>query len=326
MLITDYGTEFGVIHVPGSTDELHVIKGSVNARALSGLKAEETLTDGESRLVNVRGELMPAPKLSAPFTKQLPDKLPYLHFPFDEIEADQTVADGEHPALGSLSTRLIQSDDRAPSSRLIPGRFGQAIQFDGKGDLISTDWPGVFGAQPVTVAFWIKPEGRPNYAGIVSWGAGKSLGEESQQWKIVVTPEQERTEGRVFRCAWGARQFNEVPIDLPDDVWTHLAVVYTGDSSGMTPTLRFYINGVKSTPKRHGIPSPPRRPADLATAQHLMFGHPLDWAEGTPEYLGNFLHGALDEVFIIEGALTRRQINRLIDSNVYEPNRTPAIQ
>lgn len=319
LLITDLGTEFGIIHVPGSTDEIHVFQGSVEARALSGMKSREQLTAGQSRLVNVRGELQAAPKLSSPFTKALPDRLPHLHFPFDDIKRGETPVRGQHPALAELTTSLIQSDDRSPVFRLGSGRFGNALEFDGKGDFLKTNWPGVFGSQPVTVSFWVKPKGHSNFAGIVSWGTGKTITAESNQWKLVITPEQASPLGQLFRCSWGTSKLLDIPVTIPRDEWTHLAVVYTGESSGKKPALHFYINGIEHLPATQKIPTPPRRPADLATAQNLMFGHPHDWPEDDPTFYHSFYRGSLDEVFIIEGALTQEQITRLYQENTYKP-------
>ena len=98
-----------------------------------------------------------------------------------------------------------------------------------------------------------------------------------------------------------------------------LGLCYTGESSNQKPTLRFYLNGIKSLPNEPGIPEPPRRPADLSTARMLAFGHPLDWPEDTPNFHGSFLRGDLDEVFIIEGALTQNQITRIYQKDKYTP-------
>jgi hypothetical protein len=96
-------------------------------------------------------------------------------------------------------------------------------------------------------------------------------------------------------------------------------MVYSGGSSSQQPFIKFYLNGVESPSSHAGIPDPPRRPSDLSTARMLAFGHPLDWPEGTPNFNGNFLRGDLDEVFIIEGALTQKQISRIYRENTYSP-------
>jgi len=318
MVATDLGTEFGVIHVPQVTEELHVFEGRVRMRSLVGFKHESILTAGESRQIGIQGDLQPAPDLAQPFAETLPSTLPHLHFGFDEVEGDRTPVTGEHPALGAFTATLVQSDGRDPSTRLIPGRFGQAIRFNGKGDIIDTNWPGLYGAQPLTIAFWLRPIGKPNYAGIVGWGLGKDDTDAAHQWKIVVTPPVDWTaNSSIFRCSWGRTDQLGAVVDLPRREWSHLAVVYSGETGDSPePSLRFYLNGEQLPLFGKRMPSPPRRPADLLRSHPLTLGYPLDERSHARQ---NFLRGALDELHIFEGALGPDQVRQLYLTNEYRP-------
>ena len=318
LAVTDLGTQFGIISVPGSTEEVHVLKGKVHARSLIGLKKEETLVTGDSRRVGIRGNLEEAPPLSQPFLTELPQGLPYLHLPFDEIEGDQTPIEGVHVGLESLHADLHQSDQGLPSRRLAKGRFGNAISFDGMGDFIETNWPGLYGSQSMTLSFWIKREGPPNYAGILAWGMGKPYLLEAHQWKIVLPPPSEWTDNEaILRCSWGQHNSSGAFLSLPEGEWAHLAVVYRGSSSSVDePYVRLFYNGDELPLRGQPVSDPPQRPADLSEARPLTIGHPFDFVDREPI---SFFRGLLDEVFIIEGALSPEQIRVLYEENRYQP-------
>ena len=320
MLLTDYGTEFGVINIPGSTDEVHVINGSVNAVALKGAKAEELLLAGDALMVNNAGELVPAPELNSPFATSLSDLLPHLHLSFDEAEAGRTPIGGEHPALSGLFARMVQSDGRPAASRLVDGRFGKAVRFDGKGDVVKTNWAGVYGPNPLTISFWLKPSAKPNFAGIVNWGLPKPLSEENNQWKVVLRPVKEGGKiPRHFKVSWGRTSHMDVPADVVPGKWNHFLVAYSGSNGDDLGELTFYINGTPYKYDGKGMSEPPERPSDLAQVNPMIFGDPVDWKPGEKYYLGNFLEGALDEFYVIEGELTEEQIQTLYRENVYRP-------
>ncbi len=320
MLLTDYGTEFGVINIPGSTDEVHVFKGSVNAAAMRGAKSEELLLSGDALMVNGAGELVQAPELNSPFATSLSELLPHLYLSFDEVQNDRTLIAGEHPALSGLVARMVQSDGRPASSRLVEGRFGQAVEFDGQGDLVETNWAGVYGPNPLTISFWLKPSPRPNFAGIVSWGLPKPLSAENNQWKVVLRPG--KKDGKIprhFKVAWGQNAHMDVPAELTPEEWNHFVVVYSGSHDGEPGELTFYMNGKARKFEKRKLSEPPRRPADLAETKPMTFGHPVDWKPGERAFVSNCLKGVLDEFYMIEGELTEEQIQTLYRENVYRP-------
>ena len=321
MLMVDHGTEFGAIVMPGSRDEIHVLTGEVSAKALFGNQAEELLHGGQSRLVDTKGNMEEAPELIYPFATSLPSGLHYLHFPFDEVLGTDALVLGEHPSLASLEATMIQSDEREAATRLVEGRFGKAVSFDRKGDMIKTNWPGVYGEKPLTISYWLKPQGVPNNAGVMVWGKWSDQLGENHQWKVALkegADNGQRSPYR-FRCSWGPRAATEVPISVSPDTWSHFAMVYSGKVEEGKPPVRFFANGEEIEVLGTKFPKPPTRPDGPGDVTPLTFGHALDWPAESARYRINRLEGELDEVFIIEGALDEEQIQKLYRENVYRP-------
>jgi hypothetical protein len=212
---------------------------------------------------------------------------------------------------------MIQSGDHSASSRLIDGPVGKALSFDGLGDFVETTWPGVYGANPLTISCWVRPNANQRYNTIVAWGLGKGQSEASHQWKIVLTPPLRQARPRhSFRSSWGRNSQVDAMVDLAPDQWHYLSVVFTGRSDPtVSPELRFYLNGQRLASEYPNLPSPPRRPPNLNEAQPLSLGFGL--REGLAEK--QFFTGALDELFIIEGALSDQQISELYEHNRYVP-------
>ncbi|WP_435896116.1 LamG-like jellyroll fold domain-containing protein [Oceaniferula spumae] len=306
MHVTDLGTAFGMVVVPGSAEDVYVLDGEVKVQSLSGKKEEVRLTAGESRRLDNRGRLVAAPKLSQSFTTELPESLHYFHFSFDEVHGDTTPVAGNHPMLADMNTRLKQSDARPARERVVKGRFGNAITFDGLGDIIETNWPGVYGSQALTVALWVRPEGKPNYGGLLGWGASKIATSEPNQWKVLLAPSSRGGDNTRFRAAWGAGIEVSQRMLAPRGKWIHLAMVYTGDE------VKFYVNGKELIESQETKITPPQRPGDLLKSYPLVFGDPMSQKAARA---GQFLRGVLDEVYIVEGALTDSQIKSLYRSN-----------
>ena len=315
LVVTDLGTEFVIRNIPGATEEVHVLKGKVEARSLRGYKSTAVLTAGDSRAVGIRGDLVKSPDLGNSYSTSLPDRLPFLHFSFDELEGNRVPIRGNRPELADLKATAIQSDGRSARGRLVSGRFGKAMSFDGAGDHIVTNWPGVYGAQPLTFAGWIRVEGQSNYGGIVGWGVPKRAVHEQNQWKILVAPV--AGVGRSFRCSWGRHSSVTTKVDFKKGDWHHLAMVYSGEGGGNAPKVRLFIDGLPvGDLEGTEVPKPPRRPADLSLAQPLSFGTPLLRKKDNPN---QFLSNTIDEVFLIEGVLSDSQIEELYLTNEYTP-------
>jgi ferric-dicitrate binding protein FerR (iron transport regulator) len=72
LMVTDLGTQFGVLALLDASHEIHVFSGKVIARSRSGLKTEEQLTSGMARLCDPAGRLKAVPLLPESFLSLLP--------------------------------------------------------------------------------------------------------------------------------------------------------------------------------------------------------------------------------------------------------------
>lgn len=315
--LTDWGTEFDVVTYSGSTDEVHVREGKVEIESLFGRKENRMLVQGES----VRNTKYGSLKNIATGKPNLPDSLPeglhYLHFPFEETSQNDLGVRGNHPSLSSLQIKLKQSDGRPAADRFIEGPFGKALSFDGAGDTVITNWPGIYGQSPLTISLWaFYHEGNEHWGSLVGWGLGKhdNPGEEQNQLKLLLYPGKNPRK-RFFKCSFGKDSGAHVSLGHAPVSWHHYAVVYTGNTEpSAESSLRFYLDGELANPKYYLSPRPPERPGDLSTAKPLVMGEALS-AIIPPET--RFFKGALDELYIIEGALSEAQIKRLAKSNKF---------
>jgi len=320
--VTDLGTEFAVVSFPDSADQVHVLKGEVEARARRGFREHATLGAGDSRRHTPNGRLESIPPPATPFASELPGGLHYLRFPFELEASDRTTVAGDHPAIGEITARLIQSDGRAPESRIVPGRFGSAIRFDGKGDRIITDWPGHYGEGPLTVACWARAEGRPNYGGFAAWGLSKHVTGASVQLKFLIAPDVDalgrNPNARVLRCSTGEGSGVGASFSLEDSDWHHYAMVFAGTSEGQaTGTIQLYIDGKPVSTRKTDQLTPPGRPPEIGDVDPLIIGSGLSGEIGPNPAYSPFFKGELDELIIIEGVLTPEQIERLYRTNEF---------
>lgn len=299
VLVTDLGTEFGVISTDSALDEVHVLKGKVRVENRNGLKHRETLTTGEARVVGPAGRFKVIPARSQDFSTSLPAGLPHVHLAFDSIEGDHLSVGGSHPDVTGITAQLIQSS----SEPLVPGRRGQALNLTGQGDFVLTDWPGISGGTPRSVACWIRTTREGGTEAIVGWGGLRNNG----RWKIHIVnegPEQ----GRVAQATGGAFGYATKGASVDDGQWHHIAVVYYGGmQEDGQPDLAIFVDGQRQQSFLKGgqLPLPEVNTiTDAPDSMPLLVGKP------TTGHQGSF-HGQLDELYVVDGALSDETIKRL---------------
>lgn len=142
-------------------------------------------------------------------------------------------------AIGNYSVEITANGCVDTSSctnvASIPNFLNSALHFDGNGDYISTDFPGILGDNPITVEAWVKTEGVNNEQVITAWGSDASNGNRF-----------------TFRLANVAGSF--VPrieikgsgidgtVDVNDGMWHHVAVTY--DPTLSTEKYKLFVDGV----------------------------------------------------------------------------------
>ena len=173
--IIDLGTKFGVLSDPQVDDEVHVFKGKVQVKALHGVKKETTLTTNQASMVRPYGRfhtIVPRPDV---FLTALPKNLPHLHWSFDDADSLLTT----HTLINTpeVVSRVHASSNPSTTANLTQGVFGKALSLDGISDYLETDWPGILGNHPRSVAFWLKmptrrdAENKPEASNtIIGWG------------------------------------------------------------------------------------------------------------------------------------------------------------
>jgi len=305
LLVTDLGTEFAIVSNEDAGDEVHVLSGRVHAFNRNGLKQEETLSSGQARIADPAGRMKTIPIRPSGFLTFLPDSLPHLHWSFDGENPLQV--EGTLPDFSAITTQAIQSDHRPESARLVVGKRGKALAFDGHGERVQTNWQGFEGRTPRTLACWIKmsPNDPQGWGSIAEWGVGQER--ENSYWRVRVVPREDRSSTRgILRLGYGMNWIDG-ETNVADGDWHHIAIVESeaSDSLGF-PLVRFFVDG-----KEEDLTYFPRTkaaaPIETRFGEHFSMGRPL------PEDIG--FRGSIDELFIFEGTLSPASIHRLMSNH-----------
>ncbi len=193
------------------------------------------------------------------------------------------------------TTRAESADCGAAPATLVtaPGRFGQALHFDGKGFLEMESSPRFNYRDPFTFSLWMSPEesspGEANM-GILSQGEDDF---EGQQHGLYLLDGKVRLHSTFRWSDLGMRL--ETKRRVKPGHWTHLAVTY--DGSMLAKGVRIYVNGEPWE-------------TEVLFDQHLW---PIDskepWRIGAAG--GMRFRGALDEIRIYQRALSQAEVSAL---------------
>ena len=313
--IRDLGTAFAVEVRDDRETDLHVLEGEVEVSATSRsvvnppqiLRQREAVRLAAGRMVpiNFRADHPDAHRKLR--SAKIP---PSVHWSFDSWDGSTTT----DTTSGHL-LKLEQKDSSALPETL-DGPFGHALHFDGKGTYALSDYPGVGGSQPRTLACWLRLQpsnasAPPVPNGIIGWGVNRSSGKWQLAWNqapgqgTVGAPRVEFGGGFVIGSS-----------DLRDGRWHHLAVVYLGGPKANVAThVRIYVDGhlERLTGRR-------QRRIDTDTtslaARPLMLGRSLGQDPAREPF---FFEGDLDEVYVFEGPLLPGQIEHLMKRNSLRP-------
>lgn len=315
--LVDLGTEFGVAVAADGNTEVHVLDGIVEAslnqtapvrlyekQALRATKeATERLSADEGAFVTVLPPVAP----------QAPD---FIHWSFDDRSPGRLSADtGRMLGQGietALFSRFLKSAGNGGPA-LIPGKFGMGLNLDGVNDYAESPFPGITEGKPRTIAFWVKVPrdfSTTQGYGIISWGDIKSDG---GAWQISANPTLES--GELGRLRVGTKSGYVIgTTDLRDDHWHHCAVVmYGGPRPDIGTHVLLYLDGELE-------PCPRKAVQEIATkvspSHGVWIGRNLAFYNDDMEMGGRFFRGAVDEVYIFDGALSQRDIETLMRDNL----------
>ena len=320
--LIDLGTRFATsVTLDGETD-VHVIEGEVEVVGLAqGVGSEpHRLNAGESARLGLSyspiafdvsefGDAVGSFDVDlAPF----PELMDYVHWSFDAPV--DNVATGR-TATGATYSMSVESDEpSAPGgeNRWEKGRFGESISFDGVGDWALSDYPGVGGNDPRTVAFWIKTPPKftvDDVPAILTWGGGAG----GNKWEIVPNPYASQGPVGALRVSCSPGNITG-STDIQNGRWNHVALVFLGgEGATLRDHVRIYING-KFDPPGGLVSAPVNTDITSDDAYPLTLGKYIDENNA----ISGYLPGLLDELYIFAGALTPQQIARLYLENRVE--------
>ncbi len=308
---TDLGTRFGILCVPGESDEVHVFEGHVEVAARHGTRWGSAKRLGKGQAVRnapgLPGILRSFAARPSEFSTELPSGLPGIHISFDEpAKGDLLAAISPWPTLAPV---LVRPGNAAPLET-VDGILGKGIAFPGDGTHIRIDgWPGITDGQPRTIAFWYRipaVSGGKNYS-MVSWGSTQPGA--TGHWSLGI----ERMAGNGSlrsRVGSGERSGQTAPAGNTS-AWHHCAVVTDPAISGdQIANTRIYLDG-----EPVGTESLDGGPSLLPPTDHLLIGSHI--VPGLPQI--DALSADLDEFRLIHAALDKSAIRRLYEQNEISP-------
>lgn len=318
-VVTDLGTEFGVITRPDLADSVHLFKGAVDVRTRIGAGETTTLRGKGARDITLAGRLRPVePRLDRFFTG-LPASLPFLHWSFDERHPSGWRSAGTMPEAAAVTGSPAPASGEFSS---VSGRFGNAFH-QGGGTAWVTDWPGIAGNAPRTLSFWLRLPPRNDYLHpLVGWGHRFGDDDPTLSSFFVLA---ETVDGVTVPAASLGGYWIKGTSRIDDDRWHHLAISASGQQlPDGRPELRLYIDGREETVTSFwtdGIEFSETAPLVMETDTIHPDSRPLSvFSQLFPGAAGG--HGfpaSIDELRVVEGVLGPAEIQAL-----YRENAVPA--
>jgi len=313
--VVDKGTAFAV-QVGDAGMEVHVLEGLVEAGR--GSKLQPVRKNEGLKMSALAVNAIPAD--GDRFLTELPPKaghpIGWVHWAFDENGGILTRTNGSGLTSTHLPARLSTLQPGSAGPQWTTGQFGSALQFDGEDDYVQTEFPGISGDTPRTVAFWVKVPrdfNVKNGYSLVSWG---SADEEGEALQISINPKIDAGPlGRLRVGRIGAPIIGTT--DLRDDRWHHVAVILYGAETPQRSTqVMLYLDGELEPTLRKGMQIV-RTNIASANARKVAFGLNIDPRNPDPSRPAEWrvFRGCLDELFICDAALTPAQVRELMTRN-----------
>jgi len=314
LTVVDLGTRFGIDVAETGTTDVTVFEGRVEVRSNAALDASPTpLSAGQGRRWAADGRTSAElpDQTEASFAMRVPAGVRFAHWSFDAVEDGRVDGDTHGFPAAIAASRLVTEGDNGP--RLMPGRVGNAMKFDGVAGEVRTAFPGIGGGLPRTIAMWVKIPASvtPNESwSLVHWGSPQNA--DGKAWQVALNAiPQDGPIGRLRVGATGAVVVGET--DLRDNRWHHVAIVFDGDAGNddgnLATSTRLYVDGVREriAHDRFGtvdtdVTGPGVHP--------VTFGSNLNMS-GKDRYL----RGAIDEAYIFDAALNADAIRHLMTTN-----------
>ncbi len=314
--LVDLGTEFGVL-VDERTGEVetHVLEGEV--KAIPRGQPQPILLRRDEALQQTGDHNVRIPTARDSFYASLPPArhgLPaMIHWDMEASGPSGLPARSRGIEEGNHGLRFFAGDRRI-SPRTVDGPFGRAVGFDGRRIFAESEFKGIDGNSPRTVAFWARvPSDFDKNQGfaMVSWGEWDP-GNPGGVWQISINPFS--GDGPVGRLRIGVHGGMAVgSTDLRDDRWHHIAVVlYPAENPEFGQHVLLHVDGQLEPVSKRLLGEIDTSTKDASHGVWLGRNINIDsdnW----------FFRGALDEVYIFDAALSQEDIRALMERN--EPPR-----
>jgi ferric-dicitrate binding protein FerR (iron transport regulator) len=310
MRVVDVGTEFGV-ESDGTATELHVLLGAVMATP-GGTPQSRYLDERSAVKVGASDSTSLTPisydpdRFIRPSVRPGPKEPAMVHYSFDEVEGRTAIDQGSGFPGGPYNGTIKGGSD---GKLLRSGRFGNALELDGKGMVLKSSCPGLGSDRPRTVAMWVKLPNGSNDSGITrglaAWGdpnVGGGL------WLVGLA----RGGDQLFlRTEFsGGRVLGKTILN--DGEWHHVASVYSGDQSGgPDQQIHHYIDGRLEVTSLDGA-------GEIHTILSSPESNLLSMGDH-PYHADSTTHALLDEFYLIDRALSPAEIQSLFQKNHLAP-------
>lgn len=332
LYVVDLGTRFGVYARADEADQVHVFKGLVEAVSLRGRAEKRELQRGDAVSVDSIGRLVVTDTRDELFLTELPTALPHIHFSFDE-ETD-LIKENTLTSTGGVNCRSVGGD-----LDLTDGVFGRAVRLEGAGNYLQTDWMGIQGKRPRSVAFWMKmPEKRleKNVTQatdtIVGWGMQRDESKIEEKFNSKWTIHLDYASDRypMLNISFGGFWYYFPGIVLDDDRWHHVAVTYSGDSDEKGyPVVKLYIDGGEvAVTQSNATKGEPLRDAKGDVVVNTLEKSPLAIGAKLTSAAGRYydersdLGAEIDELYVVEGVIDLETVRSLMEENNFSGGET----
>lgn len=307
------GTRFGVAVSTGG-DRIQVEAGTLRVESkLPGIPVTN-LGPGQAVTSDLAGRSKPSPVDPGLFLDDLPKETAFIHWSFDEEVSGAFPASAQ--GMSAAPIRVTGVGGKAVTPRPTGGIFGSALDLTDGTAFGESDFPGISGSGPRTVALWIK--GRPivrrenakrvDYTpSVVMWG-DQSINGGSWTFRAhCITG--------IIGTQWGSNGLLTAgkigSMSVLDDQWHHIASVFTGEISETGEVeVRHYIDGqrVFTTAASMEIGVDTRLGSQPANRLRVACDNQMPGGPGNVPV-------AVDELFIFRSALSDEQIKILCREN-----------
>nr|WP_184022431.1 LamG-like jellyroll fold domain-containing protein [Haloferula luteola]MBB5353928.1 ferric-dicitrate binding protein FerR (iron transport regulator) [Haloferula luteola] len=302
----DLGTDFGVLDQPEKEPQVHVFQGRVQVRALTGVRESTVVEGGGARRITPAGRLAETDAEPGWFYESLPKDLPYVHLDFEPDGDGRLHAQGTASVAASMAVKAVR---KGPA--WVPGPWGTAARFEGRATPVRTDWAGIEGVAPRTLAAWIRlNEKAPwqQFQSIVGWG-DPTVGLAGKCELLVLQPNE--AHAAVVRLSLDQYLFTG-STDLADGRWHHVAASFRphGDDPDRV-IVHLYVDGREEPLDRSLSALNPRRVRGPRTRVRGEKSMPLVVGYTDRPSRTRGFRGEIDEVFVFEAALPLERIQQL---------------